>query len=212
MAERLRCVFKTDEIRDRWAGLSKRVGEEFDLLGPGVLCFFDDESVCVSSSERGLFVPDLVNPNNRHCWPQYVRDHMDAADAALIYVPGHVCCRSEQVLFVIALAHEIRHFEQWTREPKTWEMGRKLRENQAFLRLQRTWDIPAEADAIIVSKRVAEKVAGTEEVRKYTRMRMSHGDLEENYWIFFDSILPSQESKWIETTETLHSRLCSLVG
>src|SRR5271169_3432329 len=109
----IRTEFKCPELKAKWEQLSLLVLEECEILPAyRIVCYFDDESVCIGPSERGLFVPDIRKSGNRVCWPDYVKDYL-SDDAgfpdALIYIPGYTCSEADETLFVMALAHELRH-------------------------------------------------------------------------------------------------------
>jgi hypothetical protein len=204
MNEQIKPVFKCRELLSQH--FYERVRDKFTPLpAHRVICYFDDQSVCCEPSERGQFVL-LENKNNRICWPDDVRKVMRDASGtlfdALIYVPGSTCCAGDPILFVMAFAHELQHFVQWAGSPKTYTQSKRL----SLPVGAGAWDLPHERDAIIASKRVAMDVIGADEVADYTQRQINDGT-NSNYWVFFQSLSPSEQYDWVKETEVLTLRI-----
>jgi len=209
----VRTEFKCAELKAKWEHLCSRVLEEC-AIPPAyrIVCYFDDESVCVEPSERGLFVPDIGKSANRVCWPVYVKKYL-SDDAgfldALIYVPGYACCADDEGLFVMALAHELRHLVQWAAAAEVFSNNKKIERLRPTV-LARKWDLPIERDAMISSKRVAAAIRGLDVVNGWAWTRINSGDSQSMpFWEFFQSISPYEHYDWVGETNFLIDRCFS---
>jgi hypothetical protein len=103
-----------------------------------------------------FFVPE--NELGKHDWNCPYEDLIAFDD--LIYFRTSTCL--DPTGCAITHAHELQHVVQTDRCPKLMQVNQVLSQN-----LKREIDIPAEVEANIVSKRVAEVVCGVEAVRKF---------------------------------------------
>ena len=142
--------------------------------------------------------------------PDYISRHVFVETEfvdSLIYIPG-TTSRADTFLFVATLAHELQHFVQSCVSPNagwvnsvlydylsTWEPGKN----------QETWDIPAERDAIKVSKQVAESVLGLTAVKASVGSLIVNGP-QRKEWEFFRDLMPAAPFDWIMETDRLVQR------
>jgi hypothetical protein len=199
------------ERANDWNEVCSRVLTEFTLPKLRLLCWFDDAPciypVC-PESYRGVFQP--IGTRGNSCWPEHIRREMVRQDGvprhdALIYLPGR-SCGGDTVLFVIAFAHELQHLDQWAASPALFVEGQSLLHRLRELRPSaRDWELPAERDATITSKRVAEDICGPIVVSEFVNKQISGGsDVE--YWEFFLGFSPATAYNWIRETEHLRPK------
>jgi hypothetical protein len=83
----------------------------------------------------------------------------------VVYLPGSTCATETGA--VITFSHELQHFVQYGTAYKVWAANtllyKHLRSFEPATAAQ-AWNIPYEQDAMIVSKRVAKLVVGTDAV------------------------------------------------
>ncbi len=126
---------------------------------------------------------------------------------SLVYIPG-TTSSANTFLFVATLAEELQHFVQYCDAPKAawvnsilytylpeWDPGRTWD----------TWDIPAEREAMMVSKRVAESVLGVPVVRASVDSLIANGPHREE-WKFFRDLAPPTPYDWLIETDRLVQR------
>jgi len=145
-------------FKAKWEGLSSSVRSEFSLPAARLVCCFGDEPyldpVC-RESWRGVFRPIKANGNGD--WPSYIRCEFPRHDA-LIYLPGSTCSPSADVLFVMALAHEFRHFEQWGSEPQLLRDCETL-SNEPKL-ATKNWPLPTRGTRLAFQRRLPTSFSG----------------------------------------------------
>src|SRR5450432_1144541 len=182
-------------FKAKWEGLSSSVRSEFSLPAARLVCCFGDEPyldpVC-RESWRGVFRPIKANGNGD--LPSFIRCEFPRHDA-LIYLPGSTCSPSADVLFVMALAHEFQHFEQWGSEPQLLRDCETL-SNEPKLATKKL-AAPHERDAVGISKKVANKLLGGDRVENYARDQIRGGS-DRSYWVFFQELSPSTDYNWVE--------------
>jgi hypothetical protein len=185
----------TGEFKAKWEDLSSSVRSQFSLPAARLVCCFGNEPhldpVC-PESWRGVFRPIKARGNGD--WPSYIRCEFPRQDA-LIYLPGSTCSTNDDVLFVMAYAHELRHFEQWDGELQLLRDCESL-SNEPNLATKKL-DAPHERDAIGFSKKVAIELLGPDRVEKYARDEVRGGN-DISYWEFFQALPPSADYDWIE--------------
>jgi hypothetical protein len=207
--------FRTSGLENTFRGLFWQVLERFRPLPPyRVLCYCDIGSLWwCSSSRRGVFLTDLERRQAKGEFPSHLKDRIYDADGrildALIHIPGSTCCAKEPVLYVVALAHELQHFVQWAGAPTMFEPKSKLMDKLREGGPDATdWDIPAERDATIVSKRVAYEVCGRDAVAEFVEAEIAKGD-DKPYWEFFRAAPLDRPYDWAEETAKLLARATS---
>jgi hypothetical protein len=127
-----------------------------------------------------------------------------AAFDDLIYLRHQTCLDSTGC--VITYAHELQHAIQNYRHPKLVEKNTILRDNLRTYKPDATEiDIPAEVEANIVSKRIAEKVCGPASVEKFAKDQVAlvrAGVLagQAKRWKFFRKIPSSTEYDFVGAT------------
>src|SRR5271155_4716300 len=85
----------------------------------------------------------------------------------LIYI-RHSTCLDLNTGFVTTYAHELQHFIQHGTMPRLHSVNDVLYHNLRRLEPSSiVTDVPSEREANIVSKRVAEKICGVEDVRRF---------------------------------------------
>ncbi len=197
--------FRSPELERRWKSLCSRVlAEFFPLPEYRLLCFFDtDQLYWCAPSVLGNFFPDLGRCRKKKQLPFYIDDTQDAKGRVfdvLIHISGSTCCANEPVLYVMALAHELRHFVQWASRPDLYrDPLRMLGESNPMIDTE-AWSVPVERDAIIFSKRVAETLNGPDSVKKYADVQVKAGHYK-LYWEFFHDLSSSADYDWIKETE-----------
>jgi hypothetical protein len=137
----------------------------------------------------------------------YIWDRRGTVLDALIHIPGSTCCSNEPVLFVMAFAHELRHFVQWATQSTAWATDQRLRKDPLRRGFENDSDFPADRDAIRFSKGVAVEIVGEGGVREYAKTELNKGSEEAKYWMLFDGISPSEDFDWVRETERLDSEL-----
>ncbi|HXX43221.1 MAG TPA: hypothetical protein VEJ38_00735 [Candidatus Acidoferrales bacterium] len=202
--------FKTPELGARLQAFCERVIHCFDLPSLRLLCFFDDATPeefdeLLGSLHRGFHVPVLGSGN---FWPSYVQPLFTDELANfiydnVIYLNGRTTPSIQAT--VITFAHELQHFAQCGHMWKVWRANSLI---QATLRdgpptSLKSWDIPYEIDAMLASKRVAEKVLGGTAVKAHALAQIQLGGTKEE-WEFFDRLsqrpfdLLEESKPWVE--------------
>jgi hypothetical protein len=121
-------------------------------------------------------------------WPWYLESEKSSFDY-LIYIRKATCL--DPTGCAITYAHELRHVIQHGLYPRLLEINRTLRRELPDFKADASEaDLPTEADANIVSKRVAELVCGVDAVRKFAEdrvvaMRAAGADAQKAKWEFF---------------------------
>jgi len=122
----------------------------------------------------------------------------------LIYIRHSTCL--DPTGCVITYAHELRHVVQHDQFPKLMKATSALRGKlRDFLETATELDIPAERDANIVSKRVAEAVCSAQAVRKFAEqevmwMKAGGGLAHKLRWEFFRDVPSSTAFDWVNET------------
>src|ERR1039458_4847042 len=109
-----------------------------------------------------LFTPEM-NPPPSSC------DSEISSFDGLIYLYGSTCINPTAL--VMTFAHELQHCYQFDRALCLW-VDNDLLKRRRTLKL---YEIPAERDAKVVAKRVAEELCGVDVVREYIRQRIIDG-------------------------------------
>jgi hypothetical protein len=194
--------------------LCERVSAYFPLVGANNYCYFalpnhgvDDEylSKKIGTYFRGVHIPGSgTDEVSRHlqdrCLPPGARKRNRYDN--LIFIRHNTCL--DPTGCVLTYAHELQHIMQESQFPRLMAANRVLRANLRVFEPGATEiDLPCEADANIVSKRVAEEICGVEPVRKYAQEQLRHMTLADVVdhqirWRFF---LKSPPYDWV--TETL---------
>jgi len=121
-------------------------------------------------------------------WPWYLENERSSFDY-LIYIRKATCL--DPTGCTITYVHELRHVIQHDLYPRLLEINRTLRrELPDFKPDASEADLPTEADANIISKRVAELVCGVDAVRKFAEdrvmaMRAAGANDQKAKWEFF---------------------------
>ncbi len=197
--------FRTEALKVRLEAHCLRVLEHFELPALKLLCFFDDENpqcFAVLGPYRGFQMP----VKGSGYFPPYIRrlffdSRGGIAFDNVIYVPGSTSAFTTGT--VITFAHELEHFVQYGTAYKVWVSNTLLYKHLPTFEPTTTakaWDIPHEQDAMIVSKRVAGVVVGTDVVSAYAASRIADND-DVLYWKYFEG-LPSAGSFGL-LTETI---------
>lgn len=104
----------------------------------------------------------------------------------------------------------------WGNARKLWKANTLLYQHLTELdpgKQWRTWDIPAEREAMIVSKRVAENILGVEAVNKFLDTTVPGGNDEEE-WKFFGGLSATATYDLLQNTirlvENYRQQLSSL--
>lgn len=212
MEENVKFLFKTTELEIRWESTCISVRNQFDLPRSRLLCFIDDVNspwfvdTCGGTEARGVHT--LVRGSGT--LPDYLYPHIIIGTGffdSLIYIPG-TTSREDTFVFVVTLAHELQHFVQFSEAPNArwvnsvlydylpkWDPGSN----------HETWDIPAEHDAIMVSKRVAESVLGVTAMNASVNSLAVNGP-HRNEWVFFRDLGPLSPYDWLIETDRLVPR------
>jgi hypothetical protein len=196
--------------------LARRVlGASAFQLPPNLrfLAFFDDEDAgCFKDKfgpeNRGVFFPaDTGTPWHRSDlirdkWPKYLVDMLFTSDISpslnncdgyvssfdgLVYLHGSTCINP--TAFVMTFAHELQHSYQFDRTPSLWVDNDRLKCH----RVLKLYEIPAEREARVVAKRIAEELCGVHVVREYISQKIIDG--QEKKAIGEDEVLDWQ---WIK--------------
>ncbi len=215
-------LFKSGEQEAKWGKLAQQVLREFNLPRKRLICTFDDTDYSWMKDQwgtsrfRGASTPVMGSGP----WPDFVQDVLvDREGIAydfITYLPGRTCL-SGKALLVITFAHELQHFLQWAISPKVWKVGSILYGNLRTFeptRQWKTWDVPTEREAMIVSKRVAEKVLGVQQVKGFSETRVLADRRDKEEWQVFGSLSSSEEYRLLDETiplvETYRQRLMEL--
>ena len=176
-----------------------------------LLCYVDDEFPSslpaignLPAGERsfsGLHAPTRGGGR----WPDHVQkwiltpDYEFAFDN-LIYIP-ETKYASDQVAFSMILAHEFQHFVQYGESNTAWRVDDiLLRSIGKFDQRVKTWDIPSERDAMIVSKGVIEAEFGTSAVRQLMETQMGGVNNQNEVWAFLNNLSSTTAYDWREET------------
>ncbi|MFZ0337460.1 MAG: hypothetical protein WAL45_05470 [Terracidiphilus sp.] len=183
-----------------------------------LLAFFDDaDAQCFKQAygpeNRGVFLPiDTGTPWHRSDlvrdkWPQYLVDLLFTSDIdpslishdydassfhGIVYLHGSTCVNP--IALVMTFAHELQHFCQFGRTPNLWVDNDRLKCH----RILKPYKIPAERDARVVAKRVAEGLCGVDVVREYIRQRISNAQRRKD----IDGV---RDWRWIEKRDSAES-------
>jgi hypothetical protein len=222
----LKVKAEDDAVKTQREILAQRV---ITCFGPSLpdsrmLCFLDDESPSTLRGERGPANRGLYGPIHDNTplpeWPEYVTNCIYFDDGFslirprviddLIYLYGGTCI--DEVGLTMTLAHELQHSIQHCNVRKLWAVNGLVtnlkRETIAALKLK--WaDIPIEAEARIVSKRVAEYLFGKELVSQYIDRKISERITEDDVadWQFVRMLRPSSTVDLVGNTQLLFERL-----
>jgi len=126
------------------------------------------------------------------------------AFADLIYIRHSTCL--DPTGCVITYAHELRYVVQHDQFPRLMKATSALRGKlKEFLNAATELAIPAERDANIVSKQVAEDVCGVQAVRKFAEqqvvwMKAGGGLAHRQRWEFFRDVPSSTTCDWVNET------------
>lgn len=162
------------------------------------ICFFDDEDFAdlkeeVGASNRGIHWP-IRGKGIRDVWPHYMWNIIAPLDAnsgrlswpyhSVIYLHGSTC--GTDIGLTLTFAHELQHFLQYGNERQLWAANLLLGSlpNRPNEDPRVWWDLPAEKEARIIAKRVAESIYGGEAVRSHI-VRMIEGStskIDEQDW------------------------------
>lgn len=104
-----------------------------------------------------------ISPSSKEELPSFLQEEMGGSDA-LIYMRRTTCL--DPTSCVVTYAHELQHVIQYRRYPKLLAVNRVLRHCLVPVPASEM-DLPTEREANIVSKRIAERVCGTEIVRRF---------------------------------------------
>jgi hypothetical protein len=191
--------FKSKELEVMLEPVCLRVLERFQLPARRLLCFFDDaDPPCFAQRFGGRYRGFHLRVIGSGYVPPYIqRLFFDSLGGIafdnLIYLPGRTCAIEAGA--VITFAHELEHFVQYATLYKVWVANTILYQYLPSFEPTTTakaWNIPHEQDAMIVSKRVAETVIGTDAVCAHVAARIAAKD-DESYWRYFRG-LSSQAS------------------
>jgi hypothetical protein len=203
-------------IKEKRKKLAKRVSNVSafqPLIDMRLLAFFDDEDAVFfkqifGSENRGLFSPTADKswvPWRRDklisegC-PKYLVDLLFMQDMdpsinscdreilsfdGLIYLYGSTC--NNLTALVMTFAHELQHSYQFKCTPHLWCDNERLK-NHRTLKL---YEIPAERDARVVAKRVAEELCTVDVVSEYINQKIL--EAQQN-----DAIDELRDWRWIE--------------
>jgi hypothetical protein len=159
-----------------------------------LLAFFDDEDAgCFKnefgSENRGGFFPtkdEMGTPLSREYlrrekWPEYLVDllftpnispSMSSGDREILSFGGltylHDSTCVNPTALVMTFAHELQHSFQYERTPRLWCDNDRLKKHRAL----KLYKIPAEREARVVAKRVAEELCGVDVVSEYIRQKI----------------------------------------
>jgi len=147
-------------------------------------------------------------------WPRYVSRHFYSSDDFafdnLIYVPGTKYA-GEDISFVIVFAHEVQHFVQWGFARKVSQANTLLLWNLAQFDPNtdmKPWGLPNNREAMIIAKRVAEAVCGTEAVKDFITAQIADGKSSKNIskaqlWEWVRTLTPSTRYDLLKETDRL---------
>jgi hypothetical protein len=182
------------------------------------LCYLDCEDLWLlkeywGRANRGIHWPILGQ--GLHDWPGKMWNIIAQVDpnsgevswpyASLIYLHDSTC--TTDVGLTLTLAHEIQHFLQFANDQCLWVMNTLLANLPGLPRDGlRAWsDFPAEREARIIAKRIAEnfygKVAILEHIQYMIAARITDADAED--WQFIESIDSSVQFNLAEETKAL---------
>jgi hypothetical protein len=208
-------IFRDENRIDVMQPPCEAVLRYFVLPPPSLVCIFDDHerpgflhhpelgpNFCgfflplrQSGIGNGVWAPELVT----HIWD---KQQVEFAYDASIYLRKRTC--DEVTSMVITFAHELQHFMQYGHHNQEWQLQRCIQQVAAPRLIHpRPWHFPGEHEAQLISKRVAEQLLGTEEVRRYADARIASGDDIEK-WQFFLGLNPiddfdfrQQTAQWV---------------
>ncbi len=215
--------FMSADLRARLKPLCDKVLREFPKLPPlRLLCFFDNEEleqlqhqgyfIGISAGTTGIHTPVLGGGT----WPHHVSKYFFDSHAEqfafddLIYIPQSRYAQAK-VSFVIIFAHELQHFVQRGLVPRIAEANRLLLWNLAKFDPNtelKPWSLPDNREAMIVAKRVAEAVCGTEAVRDFVAAQIVDGKNNNNVskahlWMWVQTLTPSTPYNLLKETDLL---------
>jgi hypothetical protein len=172
--------------------LCQRVIEHFQPPDLRLLCFFDDKNPsCFDQRFNGKYRGFHTPVKGSGYMPPHIQRHFLETSFAfdnLIYLRGTTC--ATEVGALITFAHELQHFVQQGGSFKVSVANGLLYDHLHNLdpaNTAKAWNIPHEHDAMMVSKRVAEAVVGTEVVSKHAASRIAAED-DALYWKYFESL------------------------
>jgi hypothetical protein len=214
-------------VRMHRESLAHRVESQFgnQLPESPLLCFLDETDwqpfkLEQGKANRGLYVPIEHKEPYWLDWPAAVVNCVMVAEPPpvwnrrifdhVIYLHGGTC--ETDAGLVMTFAHELQHFVQHETAPERWAESRVVanltKDDIRTLKLN-SFDIPIERESRAVSKHVAEKLFGTETVRRYIDDRIneniSSADVED--WKFIRELDPSIPYDLKIETRLLYLRL-----
>jgi hypothetical protein len=186
---------------------------KFSLPNLRLVCFFDDNDPPWLHDVHGDFSALHTPIIGGGIWPNYVEHYFydssgEFAFDNLIYVPESDYSRQE-VSLVLIFAHELQHFVQWGKYPAISEANSLLLRNLTSFDPETTlklWDIPYNREAMIISKRVAEKVFGKEAVTEFMGQQVMGAVKSKNWqkkqsWEFYRDLAPETDYNLIDETD-----------
>jgi hypothetical protein len=169
----------------------------------------------IGKNYRGVHIPYAarqISPDLQQCFfhrltgfPTNVTFENTIAFDNLIYIRASTCA-DLNTGFVTTYAHELQHFVQHGTMPRLLTVNKVLYDNlKKFEPNTIPTDVPSEREANIVSKRVAEKICGVEDVRRFAEERVAvmekAGEHDErDRWIFFRDVPSSTDPTYLADT------------
>jgi hypothetical protein len=187
-----------------------QVLSHFDLeSAEDLLCFLDEVDFepwkkGESKSNRGGFMANLggtlaqgvhpVPPDAKRLYNESL--WTPRPYASLVYLHGSTCQIQESL--IITLAHELRHYMQYSQAREFYMADQLLLQVQGY-----TPDLPSESDALAKSKRVATCLCGKDRVEHYAiqqRIEASE-DGARSRWDYFLSLSLDEDRTFAEKTQ-----------
>jgi hypothetical protein len=173
--------------------LCSAVLAEFDLPCERLYVYVADSEDAQFTRDCGAYFRGAhISPEEMHLLPEYLKDCVFLPDDELellehppsfmemlatdhlIYIRNSTCIL--RISFAFTFAHELQHVMQYCGQRKILAGNRLLYHNLKDIdpfTAMTPIDIPHEKDASVVSKRVAEKVFGTESVQTYIESQIN---------------------------------------
>jgi hypothetical protein len=203
--------FETNDLQATLEPLYQRVLERFQLPNLRLLCFFDVQNPKHFDQKFGCKYRGLHRTVHGIGYvPPHLQQHFFDVSGGfafdnVVYLPGRTCVAKAGA--VITFAHELQHFVQHGSAYKVLVANNLLSENLLGFDPDspaKAWHIPHEQDAMLVSKRVAEAVLGTEVVSQHVESRIAAQD-DLLYWQYFQNLsadspfdLLAQTIPWVD--------------
>lgn len=212
----VRVEFKSVQLEENRKALCLSVLEAFHLPALRLLCYLDDVNPQELLNElRAEFLCGIHAPvlgSGTLALPPYVSSFFIDQSTGEITFDNfiYVCARATdtEVGTAITLAHELQHFVQCGTGKKILHVNNLLYQNVRSFEPAwdaKPWDIPSEYEAMLVSKRIAQKLFAPDIVTDFAKSQIASGE-DIGKWEFFLELDTETNFELLRQTDILVHR------